>query len=307
MAEEITLGPEFEADVEAMAALDRKRLPAITLDEAIPHLRRPFTPEAIRFKVQSVFKGNAGCLVVAYIDARLASERLNRVIPDGWSAKYEAIPGAKLMWCRLTVDGVTREDVGESPKGLSKDLVSDALKRAAVHFGVGVSCYALPQIRLMMRESRGRIELRGPADKQTIALTEHGHTKLREGYAKWLAEHGVHRFGPPLDHGDVVGVTIEEVENIGDGDGDGSEPGWHGLTAGLVASVEDLLARAEAIGFPGLADRATVQMRLNGQSVAAVDEWIAAAEEQLAAVEPKDVEVVGEGEQQTLDENGGES
>jgi hypothetical protein len=84
---------------------------------------------------------------------------------------------------------VTREDVGESPKGLSKDLVSDALKRAAVHFGVGVSVYALPQITLFMKDSKGRIEKRG-GKGDSIALTEHGHVKLREGYAKWLEEHG---------------------------------------------------------------------------------------------------------------------
>jgi hypothetical protein len=43
-------------DAERMAALDRERLPVLSLAKAIPHLRRPFTSEAIRFKVQSVFK-----------------------------------------------------------------------------------------------------------------------------------------------------------------------------------------------------------------------------------------------------------
>src|SRR4051812_5372882 len=109
-------------DAERMAALDRERLPVLSLVKAIPHLRRPFTSEAIRFKVQSVFKEASGCLVVAYIDARLASERLNRVIPDSWSAEFKPVEGTKLMWCRLTIDGVARTDIGESPKGLSKDL-----------------------------------------------------------------------------------------------------------------------------------------------------------------------------------------
>jgi hypothetical protein len=187
-------------------------LPVSTLREAAPYLRRPFTPEAVRFKVQTVFGGNTGCLIVAYIDARLVIERLNRVIPDGWSAENVRLPDApKLLVCRLTVDGVTREDVGESPKGLSKDLYSDALKRAAVQFGVGVSVYALPQIALYMNDSRGRIEVRGK-QKQTIALTEHGHMKLREGYARWLEDHGVARFGEPLDHGDVEGAVFEGDE-----------------------------------------------------------------------------------------------
>jgi hypothetical protein len=189
-------------------------LPVRTLLEAAPHLRRPFTPEAIKFKVQTVFGGASGCLIVAYVDARLVIERLNTVIPDGWSPRFEPIPGTGLMWCHLTVDGVTRSDVGESTKGLSKDLVSDALKRAAVHFGVSVSTYALPQIRLFLKEAHGRIEKytiqtkQGP--KESIRLTEHGHAKLREGYAGWLTAHGISAFGRPLEHGDVEGATFEE-------------------------------------------------------------------------------------------------
>ena len=189
-------------------------LPVPSLAEAAPHLRRPFSPEAIKFKVQTVFKGQKGCLVVAYIDARLAIERLNAVCPDLWSPAYRAIDGSKLLWCDLTIDGVTRSDVGESPKGMSKDLVSDALKRAAVHFGVGVSVYALPQIALYMSGTERRIEVRGTAQKQTIALTEYGHQKLREGYKRWLAEHGEARFGPVLDHGDVEGATIDTEPDV---------------------------------------------------------------------------------------------
>jgi hypothetical protein len=172
-------------------------------------LRRPFTPEAIKFKVQTVFGGASGCLIVAYVDARLVIERLNRVIPDGWSPRFEQIPGTGLMWCHLTVDGVTRSDIGESTKGLSKDLVSDALKRAAVHFGVSVSTYALPQIRLFMADAHGRIEKTKGA-KESIRLTEHGHAKLRDGYAVWLRDHGIPAFGRPLEHGDVEGATFEE-------------------------------------------------------------------------------------------------
>jgi hypothetical protein len=189
-------------------------LPVRTLLDAAPHLRRPFTPEAIKFKVQTVFGGASGCLIVAYVDARLVIERLNRVIPDGWSPRFEQIPGTGLMWCHLTVDGVTRSDIGESTKGLSKDLVSDALKRAAVHFGVSVSTYALPEIRLFLKEAHGRIEKykvkTKQGEKDSIRLTEHGHAKLREGYAGWLTAHGIPRFGSPLDHGDVEGATFEE-------------------------------------------------------------------------------------------------
>jgi hypothetical protein len=209
-----------EAEQDAMAALDRVRLPVETLAEAIPHLRRPFTPEAIRFKVQSVFKSKesepVGCLIVAYIDARLASERLNRVIPGSWSAEYKPVDGSKMMWCRLTVDGVARTDVGESTKGMSKDLVSDALKR----------------------------------------------------------------FGPPLDHGDVVGATIEEDAGIASGEGDGTAPGWDGLSEEQIAEVEALIEVEHKLG-PGSLDLATVQLMLNGRPEA-VEAWLADTRDVLA-------------------------
>jgi hypothetical protein len=188
-------------------------LPASSLREALPYLRRPFTPEAVKFKVQASFKEATGGIIVAYIDARLVIERLNLVVGDAWTADYGYVDGNRLMWCNLRVFDTVRRDVGESAKGMSKDLVSDALKRAAVQFGVGVSIYALPQITLWMRESQDRIEVREVWDakankkKKVIALTEHGHAKLREGYATWLEEKNL--FGAPLDHGDVEGQTVD--------------------------------------------------------------------------------------------------
>ncbi len=192
------------------------------LKDVTRDLRRPFTPEAVKFKVQTVLGANKGALIVAYIDARLVIERLNAVVPGEWEAAYSAVDGkANLLWCHLQLgpfiaaDGmprfVTRRDVGESPKGMSKDLVSDALKRAAVHFGVGVSVYALPQITLWASDSKGALELRGSANKQSLVLTPEGHRKLREGYRTWLEANK--SFGDPLDHGDTEGATLDPEEH----------------------------------------------------------------------------------------------
>jgi hypothetical protein len=184
---------------------------AVSLLGALPLLRRPFTPQAIRFKVQSTWpKGQpTGALVVAYVDARLVTERLNMVVPEDWSAAYRQAPDAKHLWCDLSVFGVTRSDVGQSPKGFSKDLVSDALKRAAVHFGVSVSVYALPQITLNL-DDKGFLRRTGQGDRASLALTEKGHAGLRAGYEKWLKEHGTRLFGEALDHGDVEGATMDD-------------------------------------------------------------------------------------------------
>jgi hypothetical protein len=60
----------------------------------------PFAREAIRFKVQSVFKRQgepaAGRLPDRGLHRRAsASERLNRVIPGSWSAEYKPVEGER--------------------------------------------------------------------------------------------------------------------------------------------------------------------------------------------------------------------
>lgn len=79
---------------------------------------------------------------------------------------------------------------------------------------------------------------------------------------------------------------VSDAVEIGAGEGDGSEPGWDpGLDDDVVEAIESLLKRAEAVSFPALADRATVQMRLNGQDRSAALQWIGQADEQLKALE----------------------
>jgi hypothetical protein len=100
---------------------------------------------------------------------------------------------------------------------------------------------------------------------------------------------GVRWYCPDLTGGVSVYTEADSFEStaveIGAGEGSGEAPEWKGVSEEHVAKIEDLMARAAAAEFPGLADMATVRMRLNGQSESAVAEWIAAAEEQMRAVE----------------------
>jgi hypothetical protein len=175
--------------------------PVATFKDAAIELRRPFTAEAVKWKVQT------GSLVVPYIDARLAIERLNLVCPHLWSDEYEAVAGGKGLLCRLTVDGITRLDVGSGYEG--KGLWSDAFKRACVKFGVGVSLYALPKIFLSV--SDGHLKEKVVKGKKSFVLTDAGLKRLDGGYRAWLKETGEPMFGPALDHGDVAGA-LGDVE-----------------------------------------------------------------------------------------------
>jgi hypothetical protein len=100
---------------------------------------------------------------------------------------------------------------------------------------------------------------------------------------------GVKWYCPDLTGGVAVYTEADVFEStaveIGAGEGDGTPPGWQLKDPAQVEQIEELMRRAEAAGFPALADVATVQMRLNHQAPEAVAEWIAAGDEQVSVVE----------------------
>lgn len=181
------------------APTETATFPLDSFKEAAKELRRPFTPQAVKFKVQSTWpKDNpTGGLIVGYVDARLVVERLNLILPHCWWDQYEPVD-SKHMICRLTVDGITRQDIGE---GDGKGLYSDALKRAAVKFGIGVSIYAIP--KMILNASNGQLKPATRSGKKTLEFTSDGEHVVRALYERWLDEKGKQAFGEPLDHGDV--------------------------------------------------------------------------------------------------------
>jgi hypothetical protein len=188
-------------------------LPVESLREALPLLRRPFTPEAVKWKVQNVFPAASGCIIVAYIDARLVVERLNTVVADAWEEEYHQASG-DTAWCFLTVFDRTHRDIGKAT-GFEKEkaVISDALKRAAVKFGVGVSVYALPQVTLYNDGKHNWIKERGKDAKKSLVLTDEGRAGLRDRYRDgWLPDTGIPQFGEPIDHGDVADAGGMEEE-----------------------------------------------------------------------------------------------
>jgi hypothetical protein len=197
-------------------------------------LRRPFTTAAVKFKTQAMWpkENPTGGLIVSYIDARLVVERLNLVLPHLWFDAYRPV-GNGQMWCDLTVDGITRSDVGE---GQGKGLVSDALKRAAVKFGIGVSLYAIP--KMVLDTQSGALKQRQSGSSKTLELTPRGEALLRSMYAQWLDQHGRQAFGDPLDHGDVEDAA-------GDHEADEVPEGVDPQTGEVEPSADPLLTDAQ--------------------------------------------------------------
>jgi Rad52/22 family double-strand break repair protein len=115
-------------------------------------LAAPFSETEVKFKPQAV-KGNRA-LALAYVDVRAIMDRLDSVLGfENWQDDYQLLPDNSVL-CRLRLrigkKWVTKMDVGgpsEQPDGGDrlKAAVSDALKRAAVKFGIGRYLYRLPQ------------------------------------------------------------------------------------------------------------------------------------------------------------------
>jgi hypothetical protein len=112
-----------------------------------------------------------------------------------------------------------------------------------------------------------------------------GWDKWPENMCLWrCASIGVNLFAPDLVGGVPVYSEADEfVEStaveIASGEGDGSEPGWDGLSEEQVAEVEAFLAVSEKFGHP--LDRASVQVALNGRPEA-VEAWLADQRDVLA-------------------------
>ena len=125
-------------------------------------LKAPFEPDEVEWRVQGKPTANNKVQLLAYIDARCVQDRLDSTVgAENWTFKWEpvailngAVTVAKGI---LTIHGVPKEDVGDSGSiEPSKSAVSDALKRAAVQWGVGRYLYELPAVWAPLDEN-GRV------------------------------------------------------------------------------------------------------------------------------------------------------
>src|SRR5260370_19593945 len=121
------------------------------VDALMQALAAPFDPREVKFKAAVVSGSRA--MALAYIDARVIQDRLDAVVGVlGWQDEYECLPDGSVV-CKLRLrlgdEWITKMDVGgpsEQPDegDRRKAAFSDALKRAAVKFGIGRYLYRLP-------------------------------------------------------------------------------------------------------------------------------------------------------------------
>lgn len=114
-------------------------------------LSAPFPPDAIHWRAQTVTKDGGKALALAYIDARDVMDRLDSVCgPANWRDSYVETPkGRTLCTLEIRVDGewIAKSDgAGDTDVEGEKGSISDALKRAAVKWGIGRYLYDLGNV-----------------------------------------------------------------------------------------------------------------------------------------------------------------
>jgi hypothetical protein len=168
-------------------------------------LAAPFPARRIAWKPQAFNRDRSSALMVAFVDARTVMERLDAVCPGEWAFDVKLFPGTPpTARGRLTVLGLTRSDVGEAGEGEAgtlKAAASDALKRCAVHFGVGRYLYDLPRVWVAWDEGR-----RAPAEPPRLPDWALPEEERAPGAAHILGALEALRSGLPQDVGQLRAV-----------------------------------------------------------------------------------------------------
>jgi len=123
--------------------------------EVITKLSEPFEPSEIEWRIGSTTADKTRGAALAYLTARAVMNRLDEVVGvENWQDKYTPAPssGGKAGWiCELSLrlgdEWITKSDGADEPDiEPIKGGISDALKRAAVKWGIGRYLYNLDAI-----------------------------------------------------------------------------------------------------------------------------------------------------------------
>ena len=181
------------------------------LSEMFARLRAPFDVELIRWRVGARMRSNRNRgQALPYVTARLVQDRLDEVMgPENWRNEFIAAPAGGGVMCILSLrvggewiskaDIAQQDEVRDDAHDPDKDreiavkgAPSDALKRAAVQWGIGRYLYSFeaPWVNLEQEKFIARDEL--PKLRQLLRHafdgTNGAQARLRPGRAEHKTE-----------------------------------------------------------------------------------------------------------------------
>lgn len=119
---------------------------------------------------------------LTYTEEGPVKERLDEVDP-AWT--FEIIKPGNPCYARLTVKGVTRDCVGTGGPGGDgeKGAATDALKRGARLFGIGLYLKNAPRIFTQYRDPKG---LKGDAKREAYRYNDARKAEAKAQFLKWF-------------------------------------------------------------------------------------------------------------------------
>ncbi len=114
-------------------------------------LAAEFPRDAIHWRAQTLTKNGDKALALAYLDARDVMDRLDDVCgPENWQSRYVETAKGRVL-CEIGIkigdEWVWKSDgAGDTAVEGEKGGISDALKRAAVQWGIGRYLYRLDAV-----------------------------------------------------------------------------------------------------------------------------------------------------------------
>lgn len=124
-------------------------------------LAKEFPREAIHWRAQTLTRNGDKALALAYLDARDVMDRLDEVCgPENWQSRYVETAKGRVL-CEIGIkigdEWVWKSDgAGDTAVEGEKGGISDALKRAAVQWGIGRYLYRLDSIWAPCETYQGR-------------------------------------------------------------------------------------------------------------------------------------------------------
>lgn len=118
---------------------------------SIRDLAKEFDRGAVHWRAQTLTRNGDKALALAYLDARDVQDRLDEVCgPENWQTEYNETAKGRII-CRIGIrvegDWVWKSDgAGDTAVEGEKGGISDAFKRAAVHWGIGRYLYRLDAV-----------------------------------------------------------------------------------------------------------------------------------------------------------------
>lgn len=148
-------------------------------------LHQPFPAAEIEWRVGSTNADKTSGLALAYLTARHVMDRLDDVCGSAnWQDRYE-FHGARTV-CYLSIrindEWVTKADgAGDSDVEAEKGAISDALKRAAVKWGIGRYLYDLGNIWVDIEPAGRSVRIKKDQYRklQDVLDAQFGPTKMQ--------------------------------------------------------------------------------------------------------------------------------